>query len=278
MMNSANTFARHTIFSRHTFRAQDRYFLVCAALVFVVCTTATIIDCVHMSAVDGMSMAGGWTMSMMWMLMPDQTWFEAAVSFARMWVVMMVAMMMPVLFTMLRRYRQSIGDIPRLNLLTLMISIGYFFTWILVGTVVFPMGIWVADVAMQNSTIARNAPTITGLIVTFAGVLQFTRWKAQQLACCRNTPEQHIPIKRNISSSLRYGFRIGLRCNYCCTGLTLVLLVVGVMDPVAMTLVAIAIAAERLATAGRQVAKLIGIILIGIGLYMLIQALGFKQI
>jgi predicted metal-binding membrane protein len=192
-----------------------------------------------------------------------------------MWLVMMVAMMMPVLFPMLRRCRQSIGQIPRLNLLTLVISIGYFFTWLLVGIVVFPMGIWLADLAMQNSTIAGNAPKITGLIIIIAGILQFTRWKAKQLACCRNIPEQHIPIKRNISSSLRYGFRIGLRCNYCCAGLTLVLLVVGVMDPVAMALVAIAIAAERLAPAGEHVAKLIGIVLVGIGLYMLIHALGF---
>ena len=40
-------------------------------------------------------MPGGWTMSMTWMRMPGQTWPGVAASFLGMWVVMMVAMMLP---------------------------------------------------------------------------------------------------------------------------------------------------------------------------------------
>ncbi len=40
-------------------------------------------------------MPGGWTMSMTWMRMPGQTWAGAATTFLGIWVVMMVAMMMP---------------------------------------------------------------------------------------------------------------------------------------------------------------------------------------
>ena len=53
--------------------AQGRLFLLGAAVVFVACTLVTIVDCVQMSAMDEMSMAGGWTMSVMWMLMPEQS-------------------------------------------------------------------------------------------------------------------------------------------------------------------------------------------------------------
>ena len=276
MTNSANTFARHIIFSRHTFKAHDRFFLVSSALVFAVCTTATIIDCVHMSAMDGMSMAGGWTMSMMWMLMPDQTWFEAAASFARMWLIMMVAMMMPVLFPMLRRYRQSVCTVRRshLELLTLVVGTGYFSIWLLVGAAVFPLGFWLAELTMQYTLLASYVPILEGVTVILAGALQFTLWKIHQLKCCLSIPNRSIPS--TIVVAWQHGLRLGLKCTYCCAGLTLVLLVVGVMDPAAMALVAIAIAAERLATAGRQVAKLIGIVLVGIGLYMLIHALRFK--
>jgi predicted metal-binding membrane protein len=42
-----------------------------------------------------MEMPGGWTMSMMWMRMPGQTWFASALSFQSMWLAMMVTMMMP---------------------------------------------------------------------------------------------------------------------------------------------------------------------------------------
>jgi len=40
-------------------------------------------------------MPGGWTMAMAWTRMPGQTWPGAAASFLGMWVVMMVAMMLP---------------------------------------------------------------------------------------------------------------------------------------------------------------------------------------
>ena len=58
-----------------------------------------------MSAMGGMTMPGGWTMSMMWMRMPGLTWPGTAASFLGMWVVMMVAMMLPSLAPMLWRYR-----------------------------------------------------------------------------------------------------------------------------------------------------------------------------
>ena len=58
---------------------------------------------------SGMLMPGGWTMSMVWMRMPGQPGSGAAASFLGMWVVMMVAMMLPSLFPMLRHYRGALS-------------------------------------------------------------------------------------------------------------------------------------------------------------------------
>src|SRR5579859_6921158 len=80
-----------------------------SALLFAVSAAVTIGWCASMSAMDGMPMSGGWTMSMAWMRMPGQTWPGAAASFLGMWVVMMVAMMLPSLMPTLWRYRQAIG-------------------------------------------------------------------------------------------------------------------------------------------------------------------------
>src|ERR1700684_2287202 len=88
---------------------RSRVFLGVSALLFAACTTVTVVWCASMSALGGMPMPGDWTMSMAWMRMPGQTWLGAAASFLAMWVVMMVAMMLPSLVPMLWRYRQALG-------------------------------------------------------------------------------------------------------------------------------------------------------------------------
>ena len=54
----------------------------------------------------------------------------------------------------------------------------------------------------------------------------------------------------------------------------MILLVIGVMDLRAMTVVTAAITAERLAPAGEQVARGIGAAAIGAGLFLIARAVG----
>src|SRR5437879_10134804 len=68
-------------------------FIAVCVLAFVAGVSATAYFCRSMCC--EMEMPGGWTMSMMWMRMPGQTWFASAISFLLMWLAMMVAMMMP---------------------------------------------------------------------------------------------------------------------------------------------------------------------------------------
>jgi predicted metal-binding membrane protein len=88
-------------------RASERAFFGVSALLFAASAAVTILWCASMSAMGEMPMRGGWTMSMAWMRMPGQTWPGIAASFLGMWVVMMVAMMLPSLVPMLRRYREG---------------------------------------------------------------------------------------------------------------------------------------------------------------------------
>jgi len=91
-------------------RTSHRAFVGISALLFAASAALTIVRCTFMSAMRGMPMPGGWTMSMVWMRMPGQSWPEAAASFIGMWVVMMVAMMLPSLAPMLWGYRQAVGS------------------------------------------------------------------------------------------------------------------------------------------------------------------------
>jgi predicted metal-binding membrane protein len=68
--------------------------------------------------------------------------------------------------------------------------------------------------------------------------------------------------------------RLGFHCSCCCAGLTAILLVIGVMDLRAMAVVAAAITVERLAPAGERLARAIGAIILGEGLFLIVRAAG----
>ena len=170
-------------------RASQHAFLGVSALLFAASATGTIVWSASMSAMGEMPMPGGWTMSMAWMRMPGQTWPGAAASFLGMWVVMMVAMMLPSLIPMLWCYRQAVGRTgqTRLGGLTALVGVGYFFVWTVFGMAVFPLGAALAAIEMQQPALARAVPIAVGGVVLIAGALQFTAWKARQLAWCRES-------------------------------------------------------------------------------------------
>jgi predicted metal-binding membrane protein len=223
-----------------------------------------------------MLMPGGWTMSMAWMRMPGQTWPGAAASFLGMWVVMMVAMMMPSLLPMLRRYRAAVGDGggARLGWLTVLVGAGYFFVWTLFGVVAFPLGVALAALEMRLPALARAVPFAVAAVVLLAGLLQLTAWKARQLACCREAPGCGGALSADAGTAWRHGLRLGVRCSRCCAGLMAVLLCIGVMDLRAMVIVAAAITVERLVPAGVRVARGTGAVFVGGGLLLVARAAG----
>src|ERR1043165_8216103 len=84
----------------------QRTFIGIGASLFAASTALTIAWCNSMSAMRDMPMPGGWSMSMMWMRMPGESWPAGAMQFIGMWIVMMIAMMLPSVLPMLWSYRQ----------------------------------------------------------------------------------------------------------------------------------------------------------------------------
>jgi predicted metal-binding membrane protein len=254
--------------------SQAVVFLGVSALLFAASAVVTIVWCASMSAMGGMVMPGDWTMSMAWMRRPGQTWPVAAASFLGMWVVMTAAMMLPSLVPMLWRYRRAVGRAggTRLGRLTALVGAGYFLVWTVFGMAAFPLGVALAAVEMQRPPLARAVPLAVAVVVLIAGALQFTAWKARQLACCRQAPARALPP--DAGTAWRHGLRLGLHCSHCCGSLMVILLVIGVMDLLAMTLVATAITVERLVPAGARVAHAIGTVVVAAGLFMIARAAG----
>src|SRR5215218_4907001 len=129
-----------------------------------------------------MPMPGGWTMSMVWMRMPGQTWPGAAALFLGIWMMMMATMMLPSLVAMLFRYQEIVERRAgaRVGCLTALAGVGYFCVWALLGAAAFILGAALSAIAMQQPAVARAVPSAAAALVLGAGALQFTRWKARQ--------------------------------------------------------------------------------------------------
>lgn len=273
-MDAVSAAERREMERRRSEPAPRRMFFGVSALLCAASAAAAIHWCASMSAMGGMPMPGGWTMSMTWMRMPGQTWSGAAASFLGMWTVMMVAMMLPSLVPILWRYREAVSGAgeERLHRLTVLVAAGYFVVWTAFGTAVFALGVALAAAEMQLPALARAVPIAAALVVLIAGALQFTAWKARQLACCREPLGCGCKLPTLAGTAWRHGLQLGLRCSYCCAGLTAILLVIGVMDLRTMAAVTAAITLERLAPAGEQLARGIGAVVIGAGVVLIARA------
>ena len=142
------------------------------------------------------------------------------------------------------------------------------------GMAVYPLGVALATAEMHMPALARFVPIAVGVIVLAAGAIQFTRWKARHLACCRRASGHGHPLAEEPGAAWRHGLRLGLHCGCCCAGLTMILLVVGVMDLRVMAVVMAAISVERLAPAGERAARAVGVVVVAAGLFLIVRALG----
>ena len=249
------------------------FFGICA-LIFAVAAAVTVRECVSMAAMGETPMPGGWTLSMMWSPMCGQTGWGTDVCFIDMWLVMMVTMMLPALTPTLWSYRETIRARvgSRADWLTVLVGLGYFTVWIVLGVAVFAPGAVLAYAVLHYATLARAVPLTVGAIVLIGGVLQFSAWKAHHLACCRAAPSCDCRLPTSAVGAWRHGLRLGLHCVNACANLTAILLVVGMMDLCAMVLVTAAITAERLAANGLYVARIAGAVAVGTGLSFVAQA------
>jgi len=152
---------------------------------------------------------------------------------------MMIAMKLPSFVPMLWRYRQAVFRTKetRLSPLTALVSLGYFFVWTLIGLALFPLGVALAAFEMELPALARAVPVTVAVVLLIAGALQFTSWKAHHLACCCEAPGRGCTLPADAGTAWRQGMRFGLHCGLSCANLMAILLVAGVMDLRAMTVV-----------------------------------------
>ena len=201
------------------------------------------------------------------MSMPQQTWYGAAAAYLGTWMAMMLPMMLPSLVPMLSRYRRSVRGAEGIGPhgLTALVGAGYFAVWALLGGAAYAAGAAVMAAEMRWVTLAEWMPVVSGAVLLVAGGVQLSSWKARRLALCRDGSECGCPPAPDALGAWRHGLRLGVRCGLCCGSLMLALLAVGMMAPLAMAAVTLAVSAERLAPAPVRVARVAGVAILVAG-------------
>ncbi len=246
-----------------------------AIAIFLATTAYTIYEARAMAGMGGdMKMPGGWTMSMMWMQMPGQSMAGFALMFIAMWAAMMIAMMLPSAMPMLLIYRRAITNMgqPHPTLRATMLGLGYFGVWSALGAVVWAIGLWLARWEMASDAVSRAVPVVGGVALIACGAYQWTKWKSSCLKHCQDplcVIADHL--HDGAAGALKMGIRCGTFCVLCCWSLMLMQIVLGIMNLWAMAGIALVIALEKLLPRGVAVARVVGAMAVGAGIWMLIR-------
>jgi predicted metal-binding membrane protein len=245
--------------SVQSFPVPERTVYVSALVVFAV-AAGTTLYLTH-SRSGGMLMPGNRTMSMMRMVMPNQTWL-GALSFVGMWLAaMMVAMMLPSSLPMLLLYRRAAlfrGE-ARLGWRTFVVGVGYFFIWVQFGVLAYLLGEAVTRASMASVAVCRVIPFADSAALVLAGIFQVSPWKS---ACLRHCLDPLSVVAHPLHGGWRGALGLGIHhgAAECCWALMLIQLVLGVMNLTVMVTVGVVIALEKLISPGELVARITGVV------------------
>ena len=182
-----------------------------------------------------------------------------------MWILMSAAMMAPTALPAFAVY-EELGDNVEINLLRLLL--GYLTVWIVFSffAAVLQMALFIYGYLDNLGQVTSSK--LSGLILFFAGLYQFTSLKQACLAKCRRPLTffmQHFD-----QGPLANGLRLGAVCLGCCWALMLISFVGGVMNLAFMGLATFLMIIEKLPQYGRFLTMPLGLILILSGLNLFI--------
>ena len=187
--------------------------------------------------------------------------------FTGMWLVMMVAMMLPSTYPILLLHRtvshnRSAGGFGS----TFAFALSYFLTWAAAGVLFFYAYVWIgrlrASVPQADALVLRSA----GLALVASGWYQFSPSKLVCLRHCQN-PLQFVMQhwKDGRIGAARMGVVHGLYCFGCCWGLMTILFVMGVMHLGWMAAIGAIILLEKILPRRQWITKGVGAVFIALG-------------
>jgi predicted metal-binding membrane protein len=186
------------------------------------------------------------------------------VIFTGMWLVMMVAMMLPSTYPTLLLHRTIFRKrTPTLHGGTLLFALGYFLVWTATGTLFYAAYLGIGQV---RNTWPGSEPAViraAGVALIVSGLYQWTGLKRACLKHCQS-PLHFISDHwyDGRSGSLRMGATHGFYCFGCCWGLMMILFVMGLMHLGWMAAVGALILLEKIVAHGKWISHAIGAVFV----------------
>ena len=194
-----------------------------------------------------------------------------ALAVLAMWALMMAAMMLPSALPMVRSFARLGADTPGAAAArTRAFVAAYLLVWC--G---FSLAASVAQWALQaldwvDPMIVSTSAGLSAALLLVAGAYQFSPLKRLCLAGCR-TPMAFLlgEWRDGVRGAFVMGLRHGVFCLGCCWALMALLFVGGAMNLAWVAALSVAVAIEKLAPRGEHLAWMLGVALIGAGLWRL---------
>lgn len=225
----------------------------------------------------GMGMAGMGDMPGMVMAGGTRSWTAADLALTLvMWVVMMVGMMLPSAAPMIltfaavnaRRRARGQGAVP-----TASFTAGYLIVWTLFSVAATAAQWGLASAALLTSMMGALRPGAAGVLFLAAGLYQLTPLKYACLRSCRS-PFDFVVNRWRAGhlGALRMGMEHGWHCLGCCWVLMALIFAEGAMNLLWAAALAAFVFAEKLFPAGHWIARGSGVLMLGVGAWLLAQA------
>ena len=211
-------------------------------------------------------------------LSKKERWSVVDLSFVfAMWVVMMVAMMIPSAVPTILVYSQMKRklDANRNPLTsTAFFILGYLAVWAAFSLIATLAQWGLFRSAQLSSRMGHVGPLPGGGVLLVAGIYQWTSLKYTCLGRCR-TPVSFLlsDWKEGIVGTFVMGLGHGWFCALCCWGLMALMFVAGVMNVLWMALLAAFVLIEKIAPGGDWLGRLVGVLLGVWGIWLLVVAL-----
>jgi len=220
-----------------------------------------------MSAMPGMSIT-----------MPDMhpwSWIEFA-TLVVMWMVMMVAMMIPAAAPMILTFatvHRRRTDEGKPGVATAIFALGYLLVWGVFSIAAAAGQAVLHAQALLSTEMAAATPMFAGALLVAAGVFQWTPLKRACLSTCRS-PLSFLMSRwrEGRAGSLVMGVHHGLYCLGCCWALMGLLFVAGVMNLLWVAGIAIIVLIEKVTPRGDLFARLAGVVLAAAGMVLAARA------
>jgi len=178
---------------------------------------------------------------------------------AAMWVVMMVAMMLPGAAPMVLTYaalqRHHRQPAPP-HAATALFTLGYLVVWIGFALLAAVLQWRLDAMALLSPAMASANAVLAGGVLMVAGTYQFSAPKSRCLVRCRSPVE--FLTRHHRSGPLTLGLRHGLYCLGCCWALMLLLFVGGVMNLAWVGAIALFVLIEKTVPAGPWLGRATG--------------------